>query len=185
MSGDRLICGVDFELRPANDSDRAFITDSWTKSYSSPASDFAIAPGDADLYFRVQRAAVAMCLASSEVLMACDPDPEYAASVALGWICFRKPSTLHYLYVKEDFRAGGAGREGRSGGIGRAMMDAAFGPVTGDRDRVFATHVHTVNFTTKLLVRKKRGGATDYQHPVPAWFAFGRRVQYWPLGVLA
>jgi len=178
----RLILGQDFALRPANEGDRGFIVDSWAKSYSSPASDFAIAPGDADMYFRAQRSAIELCLGSSEVLVACDPDPEYAASVALGWCCFRRPSTLHYLYVKEDFRPSGIGREGRRGGIGRALFDAAFG--TDSEARIYATHVHTLSFTTKLLVRKTRKGA-DYRHPVPAWFAFGRRVCFWPMGVLA
>lgn len=171
MTHERMVRGRDFEIRPGEERDAAFIRDSWRRSYSDPPSDFAIAP-DLDTFFRCQKAAIEMALAGGEVLVACDPDPEHAKRVALGWICFKRPNVLHYVYVKEGWKGVG---------LGRALFDAAF---PSSEERIFASHVHTVTATTKLVVRHTKKGP-DHKHPVPSWWMFGRRIQFNPFLVLS
>ena len=159
-----LVEGEHYRTRPGKAEDTALICDAWRRSYSGPWSDFAGSP-DLETYKRTQAMAIDLALASSEVLVACDPTDE---DVVIGWICFRRPNVLHYVHVKHDFRGNG---------LGRALFEAAFGAGVA---RVYATHVHTVTYRTTLTTRRSSDGSIDRERPVPVWRAFGARVHFSP-----
>ncbi|MCA1824430.1 MAG: GNAT family N-acetyltransferase, partial [Frankia sp.] len=55
-------------------------------------------------YIATQAQVIATCLATSDVLVAC---PAERPEQILGWCCFRRPSTVHYVYVKPYYRRNG------------------------------------------------------------------------------
>jgi GNAT superfamily N-acetyltransferase len=102
---DRAVRGVDYEIRPGLPEDFELVGDSWRRSFSDTFE--ARAPQLSD-YIGAQRQAVAQCLRTSAVAVAYsveEPDE------AMGWICYRPPSVVHYVYVKRDYRGRGIGRE--------------------------------------------------------------------------
>jgi|1185.fasta_scaffold518409_1 GNAT superfamily N-acetyltransferase len=164
-----LVVGRDYRLRAFVEADRQLVRDSWRRSYSGPWSDFARAP-TFDAFMRGQSAAMDHALASSEAVIACAPDLD---DQILGWICFRRPDVLHYLFVKTDFRGHG---------LGGALFAEAFPPSV---ERIYSTHIHTIRTPTRLVVRKLGDDRIDRDHPVPAWFLFGRRLTFSPWMIFA
>lgn len=84
-------------------SDERFVVDSWVESYadSAPARSMR-----RSLYAARWRRLVVALLRAGEVHVLADSDDD---DVILGWVC-REGSTLHYLYVREDFRHAGRSR---------------------------------------------------------------------------
>lgn len=123
--------GADFRfaIRPGRPSDHHFIGESWRRHYSSSA--WARCPGGLDEYIATQKAVIAQCLATSQVLVAYpDMDEHREPDQVLGWICYRAPATVHYLFVKPYYRRKG---------IGRNLLLAALA-VERWPDRLYATH---------------------------------------------
>lgn len=167
---ERLRVGVDFLIRPSRPGDSHLIADSWRRSYED--SEFARTPS-LDVYIRSQRAAVLMALEGGEAVVAHDPEDD---DHLLGWLCFRRPDVLHYIFVK-DFS--------RGKGIGRALFQHVFPPGT---ERVYATHVRTWALPTKLSARVRHegsgGSGRRQQVWAPTWKLFGVWVNFNPFLLL-
>lgn len=82
--------------------DYAFIADSWRRSYDS--AEHTGCPGGLEEYRRTQSAVIATCLGNSEVLVACAPE---RPQQILGWVCYRAPAVIHYVFVKSYYRRHG------------------------------------------------------------------------------
>lgn len=88
-----------FRLRPADltqPKERAFIESSWRRSY-----DYRPCPGGVAEYIATQGAVIDQALLTSDVLVACSTEREQQI---FGWVCFRRPATLHYVFVKPYYR---------------------------------------------------------------------------------
>jgi ribosomal protein S18 acetylase RimI-like enzyme len=146
-------------LRPMEPGDRAFVESSWRRNY-----DYAPCPGGVDEYIATQSQMIASCLATSDVLVA---HPQERHEQILGWACFRRPSTVHYVYVKPYYRRAG---------IGRALLEHA---VDGVPKAVYITHQwrrpHAEGIGVIAAGWMRGGGVIEYN---PA-LIFGATKQEW------
>lgn len=87
-------------LRPARESDTAFIVDTWRRSYEQAPQ----VRGADEAYMRraIQRAVAD----AEKLLVACDSEDD---DTLIGWLA-ASPPTLHYVYVRADFRRAGIAR---------------------------------------------------------------------------
>lgn len=92
-------------VRPARESDAAFIIDSWKRSYE---------PRNVDVdHYRVEMTRTIRRLIGrpdSDTLVAYDPSDD---DHLVGFACFTNygaRAELHYIYVKQDFRGKGIAR---------------------------------------------------------------------------
>jgi hypothetical protein len=93
-------------VRGAIESDRAFILDSWIKSYQSLMPAYAKSYG-MSRWDWTKRAAE-WCLNGGRAMVMY---PDGHEDVILGWACAEGTSTLHYVFVKHDVRKYGIARE--------------------------------------------------------------------------
>lgn len=99
-------------LRPANQTDVPFIFNSWLKSYrdSGPAK-----PVSSTVFFSEHHKLIERIVKNNPVIMAVNNDDP---SQIYGYICAGKTEgifTLHYIYVKHNFR---------NLGVGKALLNA-------------------------------------------------------------
>lgn len=86
-------------VRPARESDYAFILDAWRRSFEgAPAVQ-----GAKDDHYRAEMGAViARLVRASTVRVACDAEDD---DTILGFVVVDEPgATLHYAYVRREFR---------------------------------------------------------------------------------
>lgn len=122
-------------IREARDTDLDFCFKSWIDNYLATTPNTGM---EHRFYFIRQRQLIQRILDRSTVLCACDPDAE---DVVWGYVVFEPrmpPAICHWLYVKGAFRSwfwvkrpgqsrGAYVRQKGKGGIGRALVEAAFG----------------------------------------------------------
>ncbi len=99
---------VPIRYRLVEETDFAFVIDSWIRSYRKRLYGQGISP---ELYREGQLALIKYLANFCKVLVACDAkQPMYI----VGWACARVDKLgvfhLHYIYVKEDYRRHGVGR---------------------------------------------------------------------------
>lgn len=117
-----------FALRAGGPDDVRFVSESWRRHYSD--SNWTRCPGGKDEYIATQKAVIAQALATSEVLIAYpDMEEHREPKQILGWLCFRHPRVLHYLFVKPYYR-----RKGIAAALLLAAMESRLGGA------VFLTH---------------------------------------------
>lgn len=87
-------------LRPARETDVDFIMDVWLKHYRDHAKKVRNTE-----YYDGHREAIRRLFArdKTQLIVACNRE---STDVVLGWLCF-DDSTVHYAYVKYDFRRSG------------------------------------------------------------------------------
>lgn len=94
-------------LRPANQTDVPFIFNSWLKSYRDSAGAKTVSN---TVYFAEHHKLIERIVKNNSVILAVnDSDP----SQIYGYICAGQTEgifTLHYLYVKHNFRNLGIGK---------------------------------------------------------------------------
>lgn len=91
--------------RASSPSDEAFISLHWLKSLRADNDFFRLIPRE--LYYKKYREIIQLLLSRSEAKIAClkeDPDVILGFSVTKG-------DQVHWLYVKEDWRTIGIGRD--------------------------------------------------------------------------
>lgn len=93
-----------WRIREARASDVGFVTDAWRESYyvGGPSVQYA----DRDDYRRKMTAMFSEMLRDAAVLVACDSEDE---DTLIGFAAHTK-GTLHYVYIKADFRKMGIAR---------------------------------------------------------------------------
>lgn len=96
---------VPIRYRLIEETDMAFVIDSWIRSYRKRLINRGI---DRALYFYGQLALIKYLSQTTKVLVACDAkQPMYI----VGWGCAKVSDKgefqLHYVYVKEDYRQHG------------------------------------------------------------------------------
>jgi GNAT superfamily N-acetyltransferase len=115
-------------MRPSNENDHAYIKATWVENYrQSRATQQIVNP----VYFPGQRSLIerifAVCPIETDILVACDPEDE---RVIYGWaVGRRETATLHYVYVRQEWRGLGIG-------------DRLIQTITGRHDSAFSiTHL--------------------------------------------
>lgn len=99
-------------IREATPEDHDFVAYSWRRSYDlNGANPLCRCPGGVDEYIRTQRSVIETCLAASRVLVAHPEYPKRRPEQIMGWVCFRSPSVLHYVYTKATFRQLGIAKD--------------------------------------------------------------------------
>jgi hypothetical protein len=93
-------------IRPYESTDAAIVYDSWLKSM---ADELEIGdPDERRRFVRAQKPAVDALIADGETLVA---TPRKDTTRVMGWICFKRPDILHFIFVKKDFRLGKIARQ--------------------------------------------------------------------------
>lgn len=133
-------------LRPAKDTDRAFIRSSWLKSWqrAAPAMPDSVYWSDFG-----QSGLVDHLLNTYTTIVACPHNDE---ELIAGWCCYDvhvSPTVLHYLYVQQAFRADEF-----------AVADALI-QCLGPEKALFITHPHT--FIRQAV--EKRGVVVTVEDP--------------------
>lgn len=118
-----------FALRKGEPDDLRFVGESWRRHYSD--SNWARCPGGKDEYIATQKQVIATALATSEVLVAYPAEPRNEPQQILGWVCYRRPSVVHYVFVKPYYR---------QQGIGRALLITALPALADLKTKVYVTH---------------------------------------------
>lgn len=91
-------------FRPAVESDIGFILRTWLDSYRD--SPF-VKQLPIEVYEQVQKEAIMQLISSNQVLIACVPEDH---DILIGFICYNNtnaPTTVHYVYVKFNYRNAG------------------------------------------------------------------------------
>ena len=110
-------------IRPSDDDDRAFVIDSWARSFghfvpSVPPPEIA-----RHTWYRMHRAGIRDVLHNSRVQLIIAVHPE-APETIMGWACWEPPGKfplqLHYVLVKDY---------ARRQGVGSALLEAALANV--------------------------------------------------------
>lgn len=113
--------------RPATAEEaRTFVVASWSASMRTAFTSGFIQDED---YFEIMDAQVAKALARPDVraVVACASSGASAGSDLLGFIVAdtdERPPLVYYVYVKEHYRRGGAGRLWAGPGIARGLFAA-------------------------------------------------------------
>lgn len=122
-----------FALRKGELDDLRFVGESWRRHYSD--SNWARCPGGKDEYIATQKQVIAQALSTSDVLVAYPEAPRREAQQILGWVCYRRPAVIHYVFVKPYYR---------KAGIARALLITALPALAGGHlpggAKVFVTH---------------------------------------------
>lgn len=98
----------DLTFRPLQDSDKAFVFNSWLKSYRN--SSFAKSMIN-EVYFTFHAKLIEQALVSSQVIVAASTVDQ---TQVYGWIVFRQldeDTIVHYVYVKFPYRKFGLGEQ--------------------------------------------------------------------------
>jgi hypothetical protein len=156
-------------IRKAENSDRAFIYDSWMHAY---ARGNAVNGMDPKIYRTMYHKVIDELLETSTTVVLTHPDPEDPTNKAkdqlVGWGCFqdaRPAGVVHFIYVKRAFRNMGFARE---------MLKFVFG---GEIPKlIFVTH-----FTgfTKFVMRHAAEAYPDVQVIYNPFIAFDRLPAGW------
>lgn len=95
------------KVRPMNENDKAFIVQTWVKSYRAGNDFVKLIPPP--YYYPGQKDVINKALAISKTDVACDPENE---DVIYGWASSMQleEPVFHYAYVKSAFRGFGIGR---------------------------------------------------------------------------
>lgn len=103
-------------IRPARESDHAFVVDAWKRSYEGAAAVKHCDPGHYRTELgraiqRVIRGSLSNMCGTPVVRVAYDPKDD---DHLVGFACFSQSQAdsaeLHYIYVKRDFRGQGIAR---------------------------------------------------------------------------
>jgi GNAT superfamily N-acetyltransferase len=97
-----------FPIRPARESDTAFIVDAWKKSFEGAP---AVRGADREHYRIEMTRAIRRLCDRGHIRIATAPDDE---DHLLGFAAFTRAddgAELHYVYVKQDFRGLGIARK--------------------------------------------------------------------------
>lgn len=120
---------INFMVRPYNDTDVPFITNSWLKSAHSCGTSYHVRN---TIYYKGMVPLINKLIDRAGVLVVCDPA---APNVIIGWMCaewidvgHKDEPVIHYIYVKRDFRGFR---------IAKHLYDLMAGPL---RVVPFATH---------------------------------------------
>lgn len=96
--------------RPARESDKNFILNSWLRSYRKNVTWYCRARLSSTEYFEGHRSIVYGALETSDVSVLCDPEDD---DQIYGWCCHRRLNSdsviVHFLYVKAPYRGFGLG----------------------------------------------------------------------------
>ena len=123
-----------YVLRPMADGDRAFIINSWLKSYYDTPHVHWVPEGT---YYRFYHDRVQQVLDRCGATIACN---EEDASQIFGWVC-RDGKTIHYVYVKQPYR---------TMGIAHTLIGQAAGDIV-------CTHWTRICEQSKVTLRYKPG----------------------------
>lgn len=123
-------------IREPNNADVSFIFDSWLRSYRRAFANVALSCED---YYPAQRAKVEAILQKATVLVAAN---EHDPDQIFGYIVFKHPNSLHYVFIKHLFRRMG---------ICERLMQAAFSEAITQSRPIYTDHS-----TYKLPVLKKK-----------------------------
>ncbi len=150
-----------WQLRQMEPGDRAFVESSWRRNY-----DYAPCPGGVEEYIATQSQVIATCLATSDVLVAC---PAERPEQILGWCCYRRPTVVHYVYVKPYYRRHGIGRAL----LWEALDDGGRGPSVYTTHRWQRPHADGIGY---ICTRMQRDGVRIEYNPA---LIFGATRQEW------
>lgn len=92
------------KLRGPTGRDVPLILNSWLKS-ARDVGDRAVMSND--VYFTGYRLECLEKVTDGQVTIACDPEDD---DRIFGWLCWQ-PGTIHYVYVKRDYRRWGIARQ--------------------------------------------------------------------------
>jgi len=128
--------GASFLLRPVQDSDVRFISETWRRHYElSPIVQVQKQDGGMtdEMYRKRQDVLIGRLLGGESALVAAAPDDP---TFLYGWLCgLSDPITgivwIHYAFVKSEFRRHG---------IFRALL-AALGADQAEAPQIFYTHM--------------------------------------------
>jgi hypothetical protein len=151
-------------LRTGCEADRPFIESTWRRNYER-VGRWTSCPGGVQEYIATQAQVITTCLATSEVLVAC---PAERPEQILGWCCFRRPATVHYVFVKPYYRESGLALRMLTEALGELPQEPL--PSGQPVRKVYSTHV------------TRRGGA-ETEGAAELLYAAGRRgyfIEYNP-----
>jgi ribosomal protein S18 acetylase RimI-like enzyme len=121
-------------LRDCKEADESFIYDSWLRNHRHSKSNDHL---DNDTYYTQQRALISQYIKEGSVVIACnEEDP----SQIFGYIVFKKPNSLYYIFVKLAFR---------KMGVANLLMYSAFELVIKEKKTIFCNHSNHLFYTFK------------------------------------
>ena len=140
------------QIRPAAIEDRAYILDSFVRSYQSTSAYAAGVPGN-------------VLVGLLEPLLAlwnCDVAVTEDDTI-LGWICHRDPTTIAWLTVKLGVRRRGVARAllHHAGVQCPSELECAFLPTKNQFAREAERHGYTLRFRPYLALSAAAGAASD------------------------
>lgn len=98
-----------WKIRPAVQTDLRFIGSSWRRNYS--LNPITRCPGGLPEFIRTQNHIIERLTSYDPILVAVPAFGDQGEDdQILGWVAYRRPDVVHYVYVKPYFRRAGVAR---------------------------------------------------------------------------